>query len=59
VVHAGEGGYRLQPGKGVPISVHAPNANLLKPLVGREVRARAKVIASPDTPYTLELTDIR
>lgn len=58
VVQAGNGGYHLQPGRGIPLAVRAGSADKLKPLVGRTVRAHAKVVSSPGSPLELELTDV-
>jgi copper chaperone CopZ len=58
VVQAENGRYHLQPGRGVPLAVRAGSADRLKPLVGRTVRAHAKVVSSPGSPLELELTDV-
>jgi copper chaperone CopZ len=58
VVQGENGRYHLQPGRGIPLTVRAGSAEKLKPLVGRTVRARVKVVSLPQSPLELELTDV-
>jgi copper chaperone CopZ len=58
VVRAEGGGYRLQPGRGMSLAVRGGSADKLKPLIGKPVFARAKVVSSPRSPVELELIDV-
>jgi copper chaperone CopZ len=58
VVRADGGGYRLQPGRGTSFAVRGGSADTLKPLIGKAVLARARVVSSPRSPVELELIDV-
>ena len=58
VVVEEDGRYSLRPGRGAPLPVRPQSAAKLKALVGRTVRASAKVLSSQRSPIELELTDI-
>ena len=58
VVHAENGRYRLQPGRGIPLAVRAMSADKLKPFADKTVQARVKVLSSSQSPIELEVTDV-
>lgn len=58
VVRVEEGGYRLQPGRGMSLRIRGAPVNTLRPLIGKAVLARARVVSSPRSPVELELIDV-
>ena len=58
VVRAEGAGYRLQPGRGMPLMIRAGPADTLRPLIGKAVLAHARVVSPPQSPVELELIDV-
>jgi Copper chaperone len=58
VIRREEGRYRLEPGRGMSLAVRGGSPDKLKPLIGKAVLTRARVVSPPQSPVELELIDL-